>query len=39
VIREVDPDHLIPVHTMGREWFAERFDSVVKLVEGERIQI
>ncbi len=34
VIDQVSPEVIIPVHTMGREWFSEMFDGVVKVEEG-----
>ena len=34
VIDQVDPEIIIPVHTLGREWFEKQFDRVVKVEEG-----
>jgi ribonuclease J len=35
IIDQIDPDHIIPIHTEAREWFAENFEKVV-LVEESR---
>lgn len=29
-----DPDHIVPIHTEARDWFAENFDNVVLVDEG-----
>jgi ribonuclease J len=34
VIDQIDPDVVIPVHTMRREWFEENFGGVVHMDEG-----
>jgi ribonuclease J len=39
VIDQVDPDVLIPVHTTGHEWFAETFEGVRVVRDGEKIEI
>ena len=39
VIETVDPDVIIPVHTTNHEWFAENFENVVVLGDGEAIEV
>jgi ribonuclease J len=34
-IEQIDPDHIIPIHTEARNWFASSFDNVI-LVDEER---
>lgn len=34
-IDQIDPDVIIPVHTMRREWFDENFEGVMRVKEGE----
>jgi len=34
VIGQIDPDVIIPVHTMRREWFEENFEGVARVEEG-----
>jgi ribonuclease J len=34
VIEQIDPDHIIPIHTEARGWFAESFENVVLIEEG-----
>jgi ribonuclease J len=34
VIEEIDPDTIIPIHTMHPEWFSSKFDEVIKVEEG-----
>jgi ribonuclease J len=38
VIDQVDPEMIIPVHTLLSAWFVEQFEGVVRVEEGERIQ-
>lgn len=35
VIDQVDPDHIIPIHTEARDWFSQNFENVT-LVEESR---
>lgn len=35
IVDRVDPDHLIPVHTERQDWFAEQFENVVLMRDGE----
>ncbi len=40
VIEEIDPEHIIPVHTENPGWFAEMFgDKVVEMKEGKSWEI
>jgi ribonuclease J len=39
VIDQVDPEILIPVHTTGHDWFADTFENVRVLGDGERIEL
>ena len=34
VIDQVDPDHIVPIHTETREWFADCFDKGILAEEG-----
>ena len=34
VIDQIDPDHIIPIHTEARDWFAETFENVILSDEG-----
>ncbi|MCJ7445999.1 MAG: MBL fold metallo-hydrolase [Methanotrichaceae archaeon] len=34
VIDQIDPDHIIPVHTEARDWFAKSFENVILVEEG-----
>ncbi|MDT8358213.1 MAG: MBL fold metallo-hydrolase, partial [Methanomicrobiaceae archaeon] len=36
VIDRIDPDVLIPVHTLDPGWFSERWDAAVIVADGER---
>jgi ribonuclease J len=35
VIEQIDPDHIIPIHTGARGWFAESYENVVLVEEGK----
>jgi ribonuclease J len=37
-IEQIDPDYIVPIHTEARDWFAERFDNVVFVDEGNRYE-
>ncbi len=39
IIEEIDPDKIIPVHTENPGWFAENFDGVVILRNGEKLEV
>jgi len=39
VIEQIDPDVIIPVHTGNPEWFAENFENVRILRDGESVEI
>jgi ribonuclease J len=36
VIDQIDPDHIVPIHTEARDWFARSFENVVLVDEGKR---
>lgn len=36
VIDQIDPDHIVPIHTEARDWFTESFDNVILPVEGDQ---
>ena len=38
-IETIDPDVIIPVHTDNPNWFYENFDNVIKIKEGQIIQV
>jgi hypothetical protein len=38
VIDQIDPDVIIPVHMMRREWFEKNVEGVVRVQEGERME-
>jgi ribonuclease J len=33
-IDQIDPDHIVPIHTEARDWFAKSFENVVPVEEG-----
>jgi mRNA degradation ribonuclease J1/J2 len=33
-IDQIDPDHIVPIHTEARDWFAKSFENVVLVEEG-----
>jgi ribonuclease J len=33
VIDQIDPDHIVPIHTEAKEWFAESFENVIMMDE------
>jgi ribonuclease J len=33
-IDQIDPDHIVPIHTEARDWFADNFDNVILVDEG-----
>ncbi|MCJ7445495.1 MAG: ribonuclease J [Methanotrichaceae archaeon] len=35
VIDQIDPDHLVPVHTETREWFVDNFENARLVEEGQ----
>ncbi|MHA1194959.1 MAG: MBL fold metallo-hydrolase RNA specificity domain-containing protein [Promethearchaeota archaeon] len=37
VINEIDPDHIIPVHTENPKWFEDNFNNVILPKEGKKI--
>lgn len=39
VIDQVDPDILIPVHTDNPRWFADTFENVKVMQDGERLEL
>jgi mRNA degradation ribonuclease J1/J2 len=38
-IEQIDPDHIIPIHTEARDWFAKSFENVVLVKEGEQYNL
>jgi ribonuclease J len=36
VIDQIDPDHIVPIHTEARGWFSESFDNVFLPVDGDQ---
>jgi ribonuclease J len=38
VIDQVDPDHIVPIHTEARDWFNESFDYVILPKEGDPLE-
>lgn len=34
IIDEIDPDHIVPIHTEAKDWFSESFENVVLVEEG-----
>jgi ribonuclease J len=36
VIDQIDPDHIVPIHTREGKWFEENFENVVLVEEGKR---
>ena len=39
IIEQIDPDTIIPVHTENPGWFAENFDGVVVLKNGDSVEV
>jgi ribonuclease J len=39
VIDQIDPEHIIPIHTEAREWFKENFKNVILLDEGSTCEL
>ena len=39
IIEEIDPDTIVPVHTENSEWFAENFEGVVLLKNGDSVKV
>ncbi len=39
IIEEIDPDTIIPAHTENPEWFAENFDGVAVLKNGDSVEV
>ena len=35
-IDQIDPDHIVPIHTEARDWFAGNFENVVLVEEGKQ---
>ena len=35
VIDQIDPDHIVPIHTEARDWFARSFEDVILVEEGK----
>jgi mRNA degradation ribonuclease J1/J2 len=33
-IDQIDPDHIVPIHTETRDWFARSFENAVLVEEG-----
>ena len=38
VINQIDPDHIVPVHTEARDWFNESFENVILPKEGSPLE-
>jgi ribonuclease J len=36
VIDQIDPDHIVPIHTEARDWFDKNFENVLLVNEGEQ---
>jgi hypothetical protein len=34
---EIDPDHIVPIHTEARDWFARSFENVVMSMRGSHM--
>jgi ribonuclease J len=39
IIKTIDPDVIIPIHTDNPEWFYENFDKVLKVKEGQKYSV
>jgi len=39
IIEKIDPDVIIPVHTENPRWFAENFENVVVMRDGESLEL
>jgi mRNA degradation ribonuclease J1/J2 len=39
VIDQIDPDHIIPIHTDSRDWFARSFENMVLVEEGKQYKL
>lgn len=39
VIDQIDPDHIVPIHTEARDWFNERFEKVLPIKEGKQYKL
>jgi ribonuclease J len=35
---QIDPEHIVPVHTEAREWFADKFENVMLAEEDKRYE-
>jgi ribonuclease J len=33
-IDQIDPDHIVPIHTEARDWFSKSFENVILVEEG-----
>lgn len=33
-IDQIDPEHIVPIHTEARDWFAQNFENVTLVEEG-----
>jgi ribonuclease J len=38
-IDQIDPDHIVPIHTGARDWFAKGFENVVLVDEGMHYEL
>jgi ribonuclease J len=38
VIDQIDPDHIVPIHTEARDWFNESFEDVILPKEGKPLE-